>query len=385
MWRNRIIWLVLWIISLVGISFYGGNISYGFFYVMTAIPVISLLYLGYVIIFFRIYQYTEGRDFVVNDAVPYSFRLMNEFRLPFAGIRVRFYEPLSTINELSDETEYELMPGTGITRETTLVCHYRGEYEVGIKETQVQDFFRLFKITYRNREPKRVTVLPQIVQLDNLGSQEMQVLDSLNKPSKLDIVTREYVPGDDVRFINWSQTARTGTLMTRERISEEGSGVGIIMEANRLSKDPYVYLPIENKMLELVIALSLFLVNKGVGVKVNAGDTDNRFMRVDTHAQFEGLYQKLSAIMFDARKSQENQFEGLINSEELLSCSVVYMVLQQWTKAADAMLEKLTKHNIHTVIYLVGTSAGPQLDAGRFDLVDVVVISQDDKLEEVLQ
>ena len=43
--RNRIIWFCLWILSLVGISFYGGIISYGFFIAVTITPVFSLFYL----------------------------------------------------------------------------------------------------------------------------------------------------------------------------------------------------------------------------------------------------------------------------------------------------------------------------------------------------
>ena len=43
--RNRIIWLCLWVLSLVGISLRGGAVSYGFFAMLTLVPIISLLYL----------------------------------------------------------------------------------------------------------------------------------------------------------------------------------------------------------------------------------------------------------------------------------------------------------------------------------------------------
>ena len=45
MLRNRIFVGILWIVSLVGITFYGGTISYGFFTAVTLLPVLSLLYL----------------------------------------------------------------------------------------------------------------------------------------------------------------------------------------------------------------------------------------------------------------------------------------------------------------------------------------------------
>ena len=52
--RNRLIFLILWILSLVGISFFGGPVSYGFFTVFTLIPVICLFYLVLVYFFFHI-------------------------------------------------------------------------------------------------------------------------------------------------------------------------------------------------------------------------------------------------------------------------------------------------------------------------------------------
>lgn len=386
--RNRIIWAVLWLLSLVTISFYGGSVSYGFFYTMTLIPVVSLLYLLYIVAFFRIYQYTDGRDFVVNDAVPYSFKLINEYHLPFVGIRVKFFAPFSTINELSDKTEYELMPGSGITRETTLVCHYRGEYEIGIKEVVVTDYFRLFSIKYKNSETRRVTVLPQLVKLESLGSFQMHVKDSLAKADRPDIVSREYVPGDDVRFINWSQSARTNTLMTREKAGEEGSGVALIMDSCRYSGDPYVYLPIENKVLELTIAIAMFLCEKNIGVTewhagAKAGDLEQN--HVESTPQFSAFYQHISKVNFDSSNTQEAFFGSLMRNGEIQKSAVAYMVLSCLSKAALDLADDFAAKNISTVIYLISDEPANIPKVSRPDLIEIITVSTDSKLEEVIQ
>jgi len=382
--RNRIIWIVLLVLSIVAISFYGGVVSFGFFYTMLLVPVVSLLYLLYVFIFFRIYQYNDGRQIVVDDPLPYSFKLINEFHLPFVGIRVRFFSPFSTINELSDKTEYELMPHTGITRETTIVCHYRGEYEIGIKEVEVQDYFRLFKIKYLNRESKRVTINPKLVLLENLGSFEMHSQDAMNNLSKLDIVSREYIPGDDVRFINWSQTARTGKLMSRDRIGEEGNGVAIIMDSCRYSADPYVYLPVENKLLELTLAISLYFCNKSIA------SNEYHFYRqlisqlVENKTQFEDFYKQMSSLIFDSANTQQKLFENLLRDEKIFSSAVVYMILPVWSEYASLVINKLSERNIYTVVYIISDDTDIKPHVPRADLVDIIVISPEAKLEEVL-
>lgn len=388
MWRNRIIWIALWLLSLVAITFYGGSISYGFFYTMTLIPVFSLLYLLYIYVFFRIYQNTGGRDFVVNDAIPYSFKLINEYHLPFAGIKVQFFSPFSTINELSDQTEYELMPGSGITRETTLVCHYRGDYEIGIKEVIVTDYFRLFSITYKNNECKRVTVKPQLVRLKSLGNVQMHVNDSMVKADKLDIVSREYMLGDDVRFINWSQSARTGTLMTREKIGEEGTGVALIMDACRYSQDQYEYLPVENKVLELTIAIAMFFCEKHIGVtEWHVGRQSEGLYKQYVHSsqQFTSFYSNLSSVHFDADNTQEVLFDQLMRNEEVLTSAIVYMVIPCWSPSAAVMAEKLAERNISTVVYLICDEVSIKPDVARPDLIQMITISPEAKLEEVIR
>ena len=45
--RNWIL-LDLWVLSLAAISYYGGTVSYGIFWGITFIPVISLIYLIFV-------------------------------------------------------------------------------------------------------------------------------------------------------------------------------------------------------------------------------------------------------------------------------------------------------------------------------------------------
>ena len=43
--RNRLVLLVLWLLSLIGISLAGGEITYGIFFLLTMIPVVSALYI----------------------------------------------------------------------------------------------------------------------------------------------------------------------------------------------------------------------------------------------------------------------------------------------------------------------------------------------------
>ncbi len=58
----------------------------------------------------------------------------------------------------------------------------------------------------------------------------------LRGTSTLDFHTREYVPGDDIRHVHWSSTARLGELMVRERAHEETPTAVILLDT--LGADP---------------------------------------------------------------------------------------------------------------------------------------------------
>ena len=95
--RNWLILAALWILSLVGISFFGGTISYGFFAVVTMIPLASLLYLFLVLARFKVYQHFECPEIVSNHVVPFYFTLQNDDWFPFSGVRVTIYSDFSSI------------------------------------------------------------------------------------------------------------------------------------------------------------------------------------------------------------------------------------------------------------------------------------------------
>jgi len=354
--QNRIVFAVLWILSLVGISFYGGPVSYGFFALTTLIPIVSFVYLLAVMLFFRIYQELDSKNLVADHVVPFYFNLMNEFFFGFASIRVRFYSSFSSIGGLDDGTEYELLPGTGIQKQTSLVCRYRGEYEVGIKRVEMQDYFRLLRLSYHNREALRVVVKPNLVQLEELRGvdfPDVPARDSMFHRTEPDVLVRRYEQGDDLRRIHWKASARSGELLSRGYVGEERDGVGLLMGTWRCSEEPKQYLPIENKMLEVTLALALFFAKKKISLRTLhlSGELTER--SIFGMEQFEGYYAALSGAEFREEYREEAFLEAAVARQELFALRTVFLVLQDWTDAAEGMVRLLSENHVYTVVYLV--------------------------------
>ena len=386
--RNRILLLILWVLSLVGISFYGGVVSYGLFFFFTLIPIVSLLYLLLVLSFFKIYQNPKDRNLVAGRPGTFYFTLQNESLLTFSGIRVLFYSSFSKISLLSDETEYELGPRSGIKKKTRILCHYRGEYEVGIKTIVITDFFKLFRFTYQNREPFQVVVKPAIISVTRLRSTDSVPDSSTDAPrpkSEPDILLREYVPGDDVRLINWKVTGRLQKPMVRQLTGTANEGVGIIMDSSRLSPSIHQYLPVENKVLEICLALNLHFSNARIPVTNYYSDHGFQEAVVDKE-RFEGFYQNLCGFRF----SEENPLDLLcadaLSQSGIYTKKAVFMILQQLSIATGEAALQLMSRGIPVIVYLVcgddnGSEMGKEQQIHRGKIVK---IPPDADLREVL-
>ncbi len=384
--RNRIILIILWIMSVIAISFYGGVISYGFFIIFTSIPVIALAYILFVILFFKVYQKLDGRHLVSNRTFTFYFTLQNESLIPFSGIRVSFYSSFSKISGLDDATEYELAPHTGIRKNTELVCRYRGEYEVGIRKIIVQDFFRLFRIAYKNKEPLRVTVKPDIVTLDSLRvSDEIMssAKDSRAELTEPDVLVREYLPTDDKRMINWKATAAAQKLMVRERTGQQQPGVGIIMDPKRISDVQKEYLPVENKMLETVIAMALYFCSHNIPVSVHDGSRtyDDR---TGSYGFFDTLYENLCAFSFDEESDNLSVYNNALREESITDKKTVFIITHTWDANTGEFARELSRRGIFVRIYIVNDEESSVMSDDEIPRCSIVTIPTDADLKEVL-
>lgn len=384
--RNRIILFVLWVLSLVAISFYGGPISYGFFFTITLIPVLSFAYLICVYTAFGIYQKIDTKNPIAGHTVNYFFTFQNGVFYSFAGVKIRFYSSFSSILDLDDDKEYELLPKTQITKETLALCKYRGEYEIGIKYLEMTDFFRLFKLKYIPKETLRVIVKPNVVHLDNLKSIDTKrfiARQSFTNAFDPDNEVRDYMAGDSVKFVHWNASAREQKLKVRKLVGEEKQGISILLDTERFDENMEKYLPSENKILETGIALSLYLAEKYIPTKIYYISGGLKINNVSSVSDFDGFYSAMANIQFDSSAKFDKLATSLYDRKELLESRGVAMILHKWDNGARALVERLTRENIFVSIYIIGNEADRKVDTSGLKL-SVTYIDCDADLKEVM-
>ena len=352
--KRFLLWILAFACSLLLLSFYGGPLPYTIFALVLLVPVSCLIYIWIVIASIKIYQRSDGRDMICREPSDFYITLQNEGLIPFSSLRLRFFSSFSTITDLKDSVVYELPPHSSVVKKTRLLCRYRGVYDVGLKQIEVKDFLGLFCVTYRIREPLNIIVSPAKLRISALEDEKTgpdSFREKLTDRTEPDIPVREYVPGDEVRFIHWKSTAVMQKLMIRERIGEEKNGIAIVMDSIRISEKPEEYLPPENDVMERVISLALYYMEKGIPVDVYVKDGEVLRFPILGAGDFDAFYEKMKRFLFRKENERLPFLAELFSEGAFGSCRFLILVMQQWTGEEDEMLESLNEERIPVKLY----------------------------------
>ena len=381
------IWLGLWIFSLVGISFHGGAVSYGFFFMLTLLPVVSFIYLLCVFLRFKIYQEVESRDMVCGQAMPYFFVLQNEDYFGFASVNVKMFADFSYVENVAEDMEYELLPGDKFIYRTRIICKYRGEYEVGVKEVVVTDFFRIFRLKYPVSGTIKALVKPKITELEELLSLP-EMAESLPKEAfweknEPDVVVRDYIFGDSLRRVHWKTTARMQQLKVRKDTWEEKQGITLFFDTKRQYRKIEAYLPVESKMLEVLLALGFFFAKRNMSFSVYYERRGCR-TEVSNIKGFQAFYEEMSELSFDSEEELLGllgNLYGELGSSSLKNSKAVIGIVHKLSDELLQFTERLSNQGSMVLLYVISDENLEEYMRQSTPRRKIVVIPTEKKLE----
>lgn len=288
------------------VSNYGGNISYGLFYLSIFIPVTAFLYTLYVYFRFKIYQSMEKLVVVKGEWNQYSFIIANEDYLSFRNVKVNFFTDKSTIEDAGQMTEYCLLPDEKEKLETRIKCNYRGEYYVGGDSIVVTDFLYLFTITYPIASKLKVVVLPRIVELAQLGIAPLQIdvknpLRSSNQAEEeLDTELRKYYPGDTRKRIHWKASAKKNELLSRKYYNKPKAEIVLFMDLLKVKEDELSIVIIEDKIIESILAIANHYIQRGIRSHIHYDKGGHTITAIASMEDFQSFYRACAKFQFEA-------------------------------------------------------------------------------------
>lgn len=385
---RKFVLLVLFLLSLTGISFYGGPVSYGFFFGILLMPVISGIYLVYVYTRFGLYQEVGSRMVVCGQPVPYYFVLQNDDFVAYTSIRVRMFSEFSFVEEVPDHKEYALLPEDKQKYETTLTCKYRGEYEVGVNEVILTDFFQIFRLTYRVPSAVKAVVAPRVVRLKELNSipeitaylQNQNLLEQMEPEGSI----RDYRQGDSLKRIHWKASAREQKLKVRQMTGEEKQGITILCDTKRTEKHMRDYLPVENQMLEILLALNYFFAENHTKVNNLYRQGDFKNVSLGSIKDFELFYREISSLTFLKEYEFSVVLDQALQHGLLTGSKAVFFILHEIDEKLLETVESLESGGTIIVLFAVtdkDISSYQKMNSARKKIITVPI---DSRIEEVL-
>ncbi|MCB0497521.1 MAG: DUF58 domain-containing protein [Cyclobacteriaceae bacterium] len=141
----------------------------------------------------------------------------------------------------------------------------RGEYTFGNVNVYVSTFTHMIQRRYRSDAEEMTKVYPSIIQVkkysflavsDFLSHAGIKKIRRIGHNYEFDQI-REFVPGDDVRSINWKATARTSQIMVNQYQDEKSQDVYAIINKGRVMQLPFE----ELTLLDYAINSSLVMLN----------------------------------------------------------------------------------------------------------------------------
>ena len=225
---------LLFLGSVIWISFSGGALPYMTFYTVLCAPFVSVLYVVLVNLTIRFHQEMPAHKVTKGELSAYRAQVENVGFLPFVKVTLLFETKLASLSGLSAEQEISLSPGKRWEQSTELICRYAGTYNVGITAYRMEDCFHLFRIErpiptafraiVRPRLPEETGVLPELDAIRNLLEMKTNLTEAT-----LGNDLREYQQGDSPRQIHWKNSARMQKLLTRLPEPREMQLIQVVM------------------------------------------------------------------------------------------------------------------------------------------------------------
>ena len=186
-----------------------------------------------------------SEKFSNSDQNPVTIQIQNKFRfkvyleiideLPVQFQKRDFIRKIDIESNSNTEFQYFVRPVE------------RGEYYFGKLNLYVSNKLKLVKKRLIFDEDQMVKVYPSIIQMrkyDFLAIDKRLKQPGLKKIRRIGHTQdfeqiKEYVPGDDIRSINWKATAKQAGLMVNQYQDEKAQPVYSVIDTGRLMKMPF--------------------------------------------------------------------------------------------------------------------------------------------------
>lgn len=354
--KKRLIYLGYAVASAVIVSYYGGVIAYTLFYLAIALPILGLLYIAYVYFHLEFFQTTTKKVAVKGEVLPYKVKMINESLLSFVHVKLIFYEGQCEVDRSGSIKPQSLLPGEEIILDSSLVCFYRGEYPIGACEIEISDFLYLLKIRWAVEWPMKMTVLPNIVELEQLGflpqlldpkiTGEYLRSDSDTRDNEL----RNYQSGDQIKAIHWKASARERKLLIRKNEPQVKGENCLIVDLSPTGEEDLEKLMVEDKIIEVALVVGNFMMTHTIAGTLYYGMEELKACILSELGAFGAFYESCGKLVFDG--SEMTRSLEILLFEKRIKGNYILITHQLSEEVMALILDERMKENQFIILLI---------------------------------
>ncbi len=221
----------------------------------------------------------------VIDEIPFQFQIRN-FKIKR---RIK--------NASTDDFQYYIRPTE------------RGEYHFGKLNIYISSPLQLLSKRYSFSQDEMIPTYPSYIQLrkydliafsNNLFQYGVKKIRRIGHTMEFEQI-KEYVPGDDIRTLNWKATAKKNALMVNQFQDEKSQNIYMAIDKGRTMKMPFNGLSLLDYAINATLVLSNVILKKQdkAGMFSFSKKIENRVVAEKRTSQMQKILENLYNVKTD--------------------------------------------------------------------------------------
>lgn len=325
MLSNRLLYIILLILSIVFVYFYGGTVPYMIFYVVIILPIFSFICTLIIFFRFKYHQEIDKKFIIKGDKIHYIFTISNEDYFFYPYLHITFFGSKTIFNEQFKKINLSLLPRMDRTFSFELNCKYSGNYEIGVEKIEIGDFLGIIKFTYKVPFPLSITVYPRIIALERFRLKTDFMSETFSSSQERFEDTgvlkdvRKYIHGDSLKRVHWKLSAKLNEIMIKQFQNTTESSALIIPDFKKNDYTIEQNTIIEDKIMESTIAVIYYCLNNWIPINLICYSKEVTDITAGNPADFADVYNHISQIRFSHTLSLSDILEVYIKNKSVKS------------------------------------------------------------------
>lgn len=186
-------------------------------------------------------------------------------------VSARIYDELPyQLNMRGQKFDTLLSPHKNKELQYTIIPTLRGEYEFGDIVVLVKSPLRMIQRKYQLPASRQIAVYPSYIHLNRYSLKNLKYYTRdigakktrrIGQSMEFEHI-KDYVKGDDIRYINWKASAKRGELMVNQYTEERAQQVYCLIDSGRAMQMPFDGLTLLDYAINSTLALSHIIIRK---------------------------------------------------------------------------------------------------------------------------